>query len=507
MISLRGIYVKENGMKDTKRKKIGMKLIPVLLLFGAFLVYLNWSQNSEPTFEINKEFNEVQSETKVFEQISQELTGSFMPIEYQLFQDVDLEKVLVKERRTLEIEKVWMQDHYLHMIYSVDLLPEDQNEKDIPQLTFNELSLHSKENSISMNVNKLSNRGPNTIPQSYVYKHKLYRGIAINMVDSEEAYDEFQQVYEWNNVDYITLVNPEMVRDSGRGEALDSISFDTSFNPQFDQTLEAFELNKTTNLDNGLQVKWKDLVFRMHHLNLSFQLEKTDENLQGITLDTVSNGKVMSEGYYPVMKKDNHYEVSLPTFESTPDTFQVQVRALDFIDRNEPLSYTINSEMINRGLALSKGDKLDVLEELGTRNGMTVSYAGLSNALPGYEVDEGPSDVLGIGIQLEDIPGDRFQMWFNMVTEEMQNLKYNKTESQSNSEGYYNVGPLIEISNENGELAESYGSSSETMPDKEIQEFHVKKEFFKRSSEVTVKLSQFPIHEKVSSSKMTFNLR
>ncbi|MDP4551864.1 hypothetical protein Q9251_13370 [Alkalihalobacillus macyae] len=496
-------------MKDTKRKKIGMKLIPVLLLFGAFLVYLNWSQNSEPTFEINKEFNEVQSETKVFEQISQELTGSFMPIEYQLFQDVDLKKVLVKERRTLEIEKVWMQDNYLHLIYSVDLLPEDQNEKDIPQLTFNELSLHSKENSISMKVNKLSNRGPNTIPQSYVYKHKLYRGIAIDTVDSEESFDELQQVYEWNNVDYITLVNPEMVQDSRKGEtlALDSISFDTSLNPQFDQTVEAFELNKTTNLDNGLQVKWKDLMLKMHHLNLSFQLDKTDEILQGITLDTVSNGKVMSEGYYPVLKKDNHYEISLPTFESTPDTFKVQVRALDFIDRNEALSYTISSEMINEGLALSKGDKVDVIEELGTRNGMTVSYAGLSNTIPGYEEDKGPNDVLGIVIQLEDIPGERFRMWFNMVTEEMQNLKYSKTESQTASEDYHNVGPLIEIRNENGELAEAYGSSSETMPNKEVQAFHIKKEFLERSSEVTVKLSQFPIHKKVSGSKMTVNLR
>ncbi|TKD68811.1 hypothetical protein [Pseudalkalibacillus hwajinpoensis] len=494
-------------MKDIKRKKIGMKLIPVLILFGAFLVYLNWSQNSEPTFEINKEFNEVQSETKVFKQISQELTGSFMPIEYQLFQDVDLEKVLVKERRTLEIEKVWMQDNYLHLIYSVDLLQEDQNDKDIPQLTLNELSLHSKENSIALKVNQSSNMRSNTIPQSYVYKHKLYRGIAFNMLSSEEAHDDIQKVYEWNNVDYITLVNPEMVRDSGKGEALDSISFDTSLNPLFDQTLEAFELNKTTNLDNGLQVNWKDLMLKINHFNLSFQLEKTDEDLQGITLDTVSNGKVMSEGYYPVMKKDNYYEVSLPTFESTPETFQVQVRALDFIDHNEPLSYTISSEMINRGLALPKGDKVDIIEKLGTRNGMTISYAGVSNALPGYEEDEGQSDVLGIVIQLENIPGERFRMWFNMVTEEMQNLKYNKTESQSDSEGYYNVGPLIKISNENGELAESYGSSSETLPDKEIQAFHVKKEFFERSSEVTVKLSEFPIHEKVSGSKMTFDLR
>lgn len=507
MISLRGIYVKENGMKDTKRKKIGMKIIPVLLLFGAFLVYLNWSQNSEPTFEINKEFTEVQSETKVFKQISQELTGSFIPIEYHLFQDVDLEKVLVEERRTLEIEKVWMQDNYLHLIYSLDMLPEDQNEKEIPQLTINGLSLHSKENSIALNVNQSSNMRSNTIPQSYVYKHKLYRGIAIDMVGSEEEFDEFQQVYEWNNIDYITLQNPEMVKDSKKGETLNSISFDTSLNPQFDQTLEAFELNKTTNLDNGLQVKWKDLMFRMHHLTLSFQLEKTEEILQGITLDTVSNGKVMSEGYYPVMKKDNHYEVSLPTFESTPDNFQVQVRALDFIDRNEPLSYTISSEMINRGIALPKGNKLDVIEELGTRNGMTVSYAGLSNTIPGYEEDEGPNDVLGIVIQLEDIPGERFRMWFNMVTEEMQNLKYSKTESQTASEGYHNVGPLIEIRNENGELAEAYGSSSETMPDKEVQAFHIKKEFLERSNEVTVKLSQFPIHKKVSGSKMTVNLR
>ncbi|MBN8209151.1 hypothetical protein JI666_10385 [Bacillus sp. NTK071] len=494
-------------MKATKRKKLAIKLIPVLILFGGFLFYLNWSQNSEPTFKINENFNELQSESEVFKQISQGLTGSYIPSEYNLFLDVELEKLLVEERRTLKIEKVWSQYDFLFLIYSIDVLQEDQRNEDLPQFTFDELSLHSGDNTISIEVNSTSVMRPNEISKDYVYKHRMYRGIAVNMAGSEKAYDDLQQVYQWDNIDQITVKRPKMLYDSSKGQAFESFSFETSLNLQYNQTLEVFDLNKTTNMDNNLQLTWKKLEMKMDRLTLTFQLEKTDEPLQGITLATATKGKVMTEQYHPVVKKDDHYELSLPTFESTPDTFQVQVRALDFIDRSEPLSYTISNEMIMEGLSLSKGQKVDVLKELGTRNGMTISYAGLSNALPGYEVDEGPSDVLGIVIQLEDIPGERFRMWFNTVTKEMQNLKYNKTESPSDSGAYPNAGPLIEISNDKGELAEAYGSSSETMPDKESQAFHVRKEFFERSDEIIVKLSQFPIHEKVKANKSTFNLR
>ncbi|WP_347552109.1 hypothetical protein ABFG93_07930 [Pseudalkalibacillus hwajinpoensis] len=491
-------------MKSVKLKKTIYKLVPVLILFSAFLVYLNWSQESEPTFEINENFEEVQSEDKAIKEIIRGLTGSNLATEYDLFTDVDHETFLLEERRTLKVEKVWFQYNVLHLIYSVDLLQKDKRNLDIPYLQFDKVSLHSENKEISLKLDQSLGMGPNWLAQGYVSGHRMYRGVAIDIAGSEQNFEELQHVYEWDDIDHITIETPKIIHVSNEESVIDSFSINASLDPAYDQPLKTFKLNESTKLLENSELVWRELMLTIDHANLSFQLKNTDKILQGVTLATRADGGVMMEQYYPVTRKEDYYEVNLNSFEKTPTSFQVEVRAVEFTDRDEPLTYTISNEILTKGMELPDGEKVEISEEIGNKNGMTISFGGFSNALPGYEMS-GVSEVLGLELQIESIPDEQFHTWFKTVTEEMQNLKYSNVGSSSLQT--VNYGPLIEISNEKGKLAETYGSSSEGFPDKEIQVFHINRDFLERSSEVTLKLSHFPIYEKTAGEINSFELQ
>ena len=491
-------------MKLAKHRQLVWKVLIVLLLFGGFMIYLNFAGNSGPTFEVNEEFKQLESEEKAMEKISNQLTNSILPVEHHLFSEVDEKALLLNEQRTLKIEKVWYQFHSLFVIYSIDLRQDDKRDLDIPYLTFPSLTLHSKEDAVTFNVNKKTHSVTNWLPQGYVYDYRMYRGIAVNLSSLESSADKIQEITQWNEIDQLTIADPEMIhgaRDSGAD--LDQLVIDTSLQTKYAESLKTFALNETTNVTDNLKINWDELELTTEHSNLTFHTDDSNKTLQGITLGIASNDELAQKKNYAVQRNGEEYEINLDQFPKTPESIQIEVRGLVFTDDSKPLTYTITNKELQKIKALKENQDYEVNKRIGSKNGMDVSFGGISKSDPRSRSSVG-EEVAGLILQLDNVPEGQFRTWFQTVTKGMQNLKYNHLGSSGTRPVY--TGPSIEISNKEGEFADSSGSSSEDYPDKEIQKIYISKDFIDRSSEIDLKLSSLPIYEKVIGSKTTLIL-
>ncbi len=491
-------------MKLAKHRQLVWKILIVLLLFGGFMIYLNFARNSGPTFEVNEEFKQLESEEKVMEKISNHLTNSILPVEHHLFSEVDEKALLLNEQRTLKIEKVWYQFHSLFVIYSIDLRQDDKRDLDIPYLTFPSLTLHSKKDAVTFNVNKTTHSVTNWLPQGYVYDYRMYRGIEVNLSTLESDADKIQEITQWNDIDQLTIADPEMIHGArDNGADLDQIVIDTSLQTKYAESLKTFALNETTNVTDNLKIKWDELELTTDHSNLTFHTDDTNKTLQGITLAISSNDELAHEKNYAVQRNGDEYKVNLNQFPKTPDLIKLEVRGLVFTDDSEPLTYTITNNELEKVKALKKNQDYVVKKRIGSHNGMGISFGGISTSNPRSRSASG-DEVVGLILQLDNVPEGQFRTWFQTVTENMQNLKYNHV--GSNSERPIYTGPSIEIRNKRGELAESRGSSSTDYPEKEIQKIYIRKDFIERSSEIELTLSSLPNYQKGIGSKTTIVL-
>ncbi len=491
-------------MKFAKNRQLVWKVLLILLLLGGFMIYLTNARNSVPKFEVNEELKQLDSERKLMEKISQQLTHSALPVEHHLFSDVDEEAFLLKEQRTLKIEKVWYQFHSLFVIYSMDLHQGDKRDLDIPYLTFPSLTLHSKEEAVTFNVNEKTQIVTNWLPQGYVYDYRMYRGIAVNLSAVESEVDKIQKITQWDEIDQLTLADPKMIHGTtDNGVDLEQLVIDTSLQTKYAESLKTFALSETTNATENFKMKWDELELTTDHTNLKFHTNDSHKTLQGITLGISLDDKLPHEKNYAVQIKGEEYEINLDQFPKTPESIQIEVRGLIFTDDSEPITYTIKNKELQKIKALKENQDYEVDKRIGSKNGMDVSFGGISNSDPRSRSPLG-EPVTGLILQLDNVPEGQFRTWFQTVTKEMQNLKYNHLGSSGARPVY--TGPSIEISNKEGEFAESRGSSSEDYPDKEIQKIYISKDFIDRSSEIDLTLSSLPIYEKGIGSKTTLML-
>ncbi|WP_377891241.1 hypothetical protein [Alkalihalobacillus sp. R86527] len=484
-------------------KKNIPKLIVVLVVFAGFLLYMNWSQNDEPTFKVSEQFNQVDNEKELMNEITRKLTRSNLATNYQLFTDVNYEKILMKDRRTLRVEKAWFRQGTMQLIYSIDIRSEDKELSDVPYLMFEDLSLEAGGESHDFD---LSIEDTNWLVKGYVHNYRLYRGVTIRLTGSEGNFEEIEKVMENDKIDKIVIDQPEMIHGSYEDKkTLESMAIDVSLSTLPNEKLEKFDLNQTTTLGDGRTIEWEALTLYIENTKLSFKLKNTKRLLQGLKLRiTKPNGEIFEDQIsVGRLEDEDRYEVNVRKFKEFPHEFSLEVVALEFMDEGIPITHTISKETIDQGLALDKGNSQSIEKKIGSKNGMGIFFEGLSN---NNTYGEPNQDLLGISVGLEGAEGKQFNTWFNYVTEGMQNLKYNVTGDSGSDVYHFKSGPLIEITDQNGTIIEPNGSSLSPTPDKEVQNILIKREFFERASEINMKISHFPVYEAVTSEKTTFTL-
>ncbi|MCA0989064.1 hypothetical protein [Guptibacillus algicola] len=484
-------------------KKNIPKLLVVLVVFAGFLLYMNWSQNEQPTFQVSEEFQQVDTEKELMDEITSKLTRSELATDYELFTDVDYEKILMEDRRALRIEKAWFRQGILQLIYSIDLRQEDKKISDVPYLMFEDLTLKAGGKNHKLNLTK---QETNWLVKGNVHNYRLFRGVNIRLTGSEGNFEEIKKVMENDTIDQIVIDQPEMIHGSYENKkTLEPMEIDVSLSTNPNEELESIALNQSTTLSDGRTIDWEALTLSIDNTKLSFQLKNTDRPLQGLKLRiTKPNGEVFEDQVSVGSSKEKgHYEVNIREFQEFPHEFSIEVTALEFMEEGTPMTYTISKETIEQGLALDKGNSQSIEKKIGSKNGMGIFFEGLSN----NNTYGGPNqDVLGISVGIEDAADKQFNTWFNYVTEGMQNLKYNVTGESDSAVYHYMRGPLIEITDQNGSIIEPHGSSLSPSPDKEVQNILIDREAFRNASEINLKISHFPLYESVESEKVTFTL-
>lgn len=487
-------------------RNIAPKLIIVLVVFAGFLFYMNWSQGKEPTFQISDDFSTVDSEKELMEKITRQLTRSELASNYKLFSEVDYETVLLEEQRSLKIEKVWYHNNTLHMIYSVDVKEKDEVDSDVPTLTFDEISVSAEGDNFTFNLGTSNGPPTNWLNKGFIHNYRLYRGVLIHLADSEEDYKALEKIHSAGSIDYIRIELPRMIYGSyEKGKVIEPMAFNVQLETSSEDVLETIELNKTTTLNNDLKIDWDEMLLYINSTRLTFEMESPNRLLQSMNLRvSKTNGEIYKDKVMVEKLGNNRYEAYIRTFREFPNEFSLEVTGLEFMEEGAPLDYTIDETTIDEGVTLTQGEQQTLNEKIGSKHDMDIFFRGLTHEGTSDYGNEQQSDLIGIAIGLENIPKRQFETWFNYVREGMQNLKYNNL---GDSEAFrYVRGPLIEITNQDGQLVEPFGSRSAPSIDQEVQVILVNKGFIEKATEINLKLSHFPVYEQVEENKTTFSL-
>ncbi len=473
----------------------------VLAIFTGFLLYMNWNHGEEPTFAISDDFEQVDSEQMLMAELTRQLTGSELAANYQLFEDVDYEKLLIEVQRTLKVEKAWLHQGELQLIYSIDLRREDQKQLDVPYLMFEEVGLMADGKRYNFELTTLET---NWLSKGYVHNYRLYRGINIRMTGSEENFEKLQNITGHEEIDQIVIGQPNMIHGSFEDKkAMESMKIGLSLPTNANDELERMELNQRTNLNDGRTIEWEALTLFIHNTKLLFNMD-TERPLQGMTLRVKKpNGEVFEDQVSVGSLGKGQYEVNMRGFTEFPNELDIEVTALEFMDEGTPMTFTIPKEIITQGLRMDKGESQSIEKKIGSKNGVNIFFEGLST----NDTYGGPhEELMGILVGLEGVEDKQFNTWFNYVTEGMQNLKYNIS-GDSESEVYqYRQGPLIEISDQDGNILEPIGSSLNPTPEKEVQNILIERTYFENASEINLKISHFPYVEQLEENNTTFKL-
>ncbi|WEG13504.1 hypothetical protein PU629_03810 [Pullulanibacillus sp. KACC 23026] len=273
-------------MMGSTFKKIGM----VALVLVIFLVYMKFNDYKTKHFKVNAKTFHVQSSKA--DLLKDEFSA--MPLlepanQYHIMMDESVDVPLVNMQRTLHIEKAWLNEGFLYVLYSIDLRNSDKTLTDVPTLSFNKIRLHFS-NGKTVDVTTNEDPSVNT-PSRLTYNYKVYDEKLLGLeVDPGALQLKGNENYMdvLNKIDKATLLDPTLEVKGQPKTSLSNISFPVKLN-QDKYYVGSNPINKEMKVKGTTiqftkvkkyydhdELEFKTLNNKKHLVNLTYQFRPAD---------------------------------------------------------------------------------------------------------------------------------------------------------------------------------------------------------------------------------------
>jgi hypothetical protein len=274
-------------MSTSTLKKVGL----VAVILAVFFSYLKLSDVKARHFKVDaKSFHVKPTKTAL---LKSEFNG--IPIldsanRYHIMMDENVNVPLVNMRRTLHIEKVWLSESFLYVLYSVDLKNTDKTLTGVPKLNFSKIQLHYS-NGKNLNVTTDDSQIGIPLPSRQTYNYRVYGevvcGFHIPQQDLIKATSGQDFLNKLKKIDKVTLLNPTIELKNHK-TSLSPITFPAKLN-QDKYYVGSKPINKVVNV-NGATIQFDKVNNYYNHKELDYKVINNKNHFVSLEFNVKTDG-------------------------------------------------------------------------------------------------------------------------------------------------------------------------------------------------------------------------
>lgn len=257
-------------MSPSTLKKIGL----VVVILVAFFSYLKLSEVKAKHFKVDvKSFHVKPTETALLKTEFSAMPNLDSANHYHIMMDENVTVPLVNMRRTLHIEKVWLHESFLYVLYSVDLKNTDKTLADLPKFSFSKIQLHCK-NGKTLNVSPNDSLLGVPPTSRATYNYRVYGEVAYGFEFSRKGLLTLKSRQDLLNdlkkIDKVTLLNPT-IELRNKKTALKPITFPAKLNQDKYYVGSKPVKNKEINV-KGATIQFEKVKTYFDHKELEYKV-------------------------------------------------------------------------------------------------------------------------------------------------------------------------------------------------------------------------------------------
>ncbi len=378
--------------------------------------------------------------------------------QYDLVQQVENAELPVMEtNRTVKIHEVWNANTEFFIIYSVNLLPSDEEPKDIPYMTFGDIILHNEEDQEARILVDPYETDPNntmhaTTNTGFLFEDRFYRSIWIEGMDSPSFHDE---IMEWDVptveegdavqqrlelVNGVTFTNLQMIDKDWNMTSLDPLTVDMKLT-NITKPLESIQLDGKVQMSPDTTLTFKRYEVSFFEERLYIDLGENKDQLKALTYNL--NGHEMQS---PI-QSDGNEELYIQANEMPMDSGELSIHFTETsVPSNEEVTYPLSGKALNEfknHLTQEQPPILALNEKFGKINGDDTFTA---RSLDYRETPDGYAVSFNVHLKGDNI--DYQNYWFREYAEYLEHKQHYPNEQ------HLNMNPLVEVTDNNGERVE-----------------------------------------------------
>jgi hypothetical protein len=446
------------GGSPVKFKQQLKKIIIIVVIGIAFLIIMNYFQKQEEIIEVSPDkFTIVDSEKELDKKFGELIPGYSLANQYNLLKEYNIELPIIKENRTLRIEKAWLFRDNLFIIYSFNLKQDDDEPENIPTIQIKSLTVETSDgdNQTLTVPNAYKPADFKAMETGYVFNNRIYKGEVIHpnaFIDTL-----VQKLSSGIEITKINLNKPILKSEKAPDieVTLKDLNLDYQFNLEESQTLKKVNVNQKSKLANGDILHWHEFHVGLEGNRLYYSVEPADAKIRRVDfkIDFPEGVKVPEEysyfnGTYPITYDNSGKSYFyIPSFEEFPEALTLNLTGVEYVGK-ERVQFTIPKDEID--LYFNKKNYNANIKEVGKTKDYIFMYGGLSQ----IEINNQRAMGLKIGISRNDNQ-NVMDMYFMSNNQYEENLKRAEEDPDNPYYKYWaNLsGPILKITNGNKQLS------------------------------------------------------
>lgn len=359
-----------------------MIVVIVFILLGN-----QFQKKAVQTVEVNKEnFDVVDSYEKVqyYSRLGENYRGRLLvkAEKYDLLQQFENAEIPVMEsNRTFKIHQVWNVNEEFHLIYSVNLLPNDKKPQDIPYMTFGDILLHNKENqqariSVDPYETDPNNSHNMTSNTGFLLDDRFYRSIWIKGRLGSTFHEE---IMEWDEPDVlegdavqarledvkeVTFSNLKMINKEFEMNDIDPLKLEMNLTTT-DNPLQSFGLNEKAKLTANTTLSFKRYEVGINGEKLFIDIGENHDQIRELTY--LMNGEEIQS---PIHVNENGEQFLYANYRP----IESEVLRIHFteasVPNDEQVSYTLSQKHMEKFQAEMSNEEVPPMMKLNEEFGM-----------------------------------------------------------------------------------------------------------------------------------------
>lgn len=318
-------------------KKIGVALIVLMVFF----VYLRINDYRAKHFKVSAKTFHVQTSKTVLlntEFSVYQLLASANHFHIMMSDNVNVP--IINMRRTLHIEKSWIEGGFIYVLYSIDLLNSDKSLTDVPKFSFNKLQLHLKDGK-TIKIKTMNNPPIQPLPTRLTYGHRVYNEKFISFqLDPQTLNASNRQDYLsiLNKIDKVTILDPTLEASDRKKTMLSPITFPAQLN-QDKYYVGSTPINKELKV-KGATIHFNSVKKYFDHNELHYLVTNNKNQLLSVQVRIQPQNKQFQQNFYSTnldLANQTAYVANLSgNVQITPENVLYK--------QNKPIKFTITQE-------------------------------------------------------------------------------------------------------------------------------------------------------------------